>query len=228
VSRKLPKEISRLLFIAALLTVFLPCTADALTIKTTRKLVVLDPGHGGTDPGITSTTGILEKQIVLKLARMTAEQLSDQYQSLLTRTSDIPLSGADRAAFANQNRADLFLSLHLHAKQNKSFFFYFDTPDTLPAKNSTQWRTQGLLHQPKSRQAAALFAKIFQDLDKEAIPHAGPAPAIPLEGLQMPAILTEPFTLSDIPVTASDQQEFLFPYAKKLARCIEAYFGNNF
>jgi len=228
VSRKLPKEISRLLLIAILLAVFLPCMADALTIKTTRKLVVLDPGHGGSDPGITSTTGILEKRIVLNLARMTADLLSNRYQTLLSRTADVSLSANDRAAFANQNKADLFLSLHLHAEKNKSFFFFFGTPDSSRVKDDTQWRTQGLLNQHKSRQAAALFAKIFQSLDKEAGPHFGPAPAIPLEGLQMPAILTEPFTISDIPGDPADQQDFLAPYAKKLARCIEAYFENNF
>jgi N-acetylmuramoyl-L-alanine amidase len=76
VSRKLTKEISRLLFTIALLTIFSPYMADALTIKTTRKLVILDPGHGGSDPGITTTTGIREKQIVLKLARFTAKLLN--------------------------------------------------------------------------------------------------------------------------------------------------------
>ncbi len=222
------KEISRLLFIAALLTILFPCMADALTIKTTRKVVVLDPGHGGKDTGILSTTGILEKQIVLKLAQMTAELLNDRYHPLLTRTTDTRLSAMDRTAFANQNKADLFLSLHLHAKKNTSFFFYFGTPDTLPATNTTKWKTQGLAHQHKSKQAAALFAKIFQNLNTETKPHSGPAPVIPLEGLQMTAILAELFTISDIPGTAVEQQDFLTPYAQLLARCIEAYFENKF
>lgn len=221
------KEISRLLFIAALLTILLPCMADALTIKTTRRIVILDPGHGGKDTGITSTTGILEKQIVLKLAQMTAELLNDRYHPLLSRTTDTRLSATDRAAFANRNKADLFLSLHLHAKKNKSFFFYFGTPDPTPVANNTEWKTQGVSHQHKSKQAAALFAKIFQNLHKETRPHSGPAPVIPLEGLQMPAILAEPFTISDIPGTAVEQQDFLTPYAQLLARCIEAYFENK-
>ena len=202
--------------------------ANALTIKTTRKIVVLDPGHGGKDTGITSATGILEKHIVLKLARMTAELLNDRYYPLLTRTTDTRLSAADRTAFANQNKADLFLSLHLHAKKNRNFFFYFGTPDTTPATNTAKWKTQGLAHQHKSKQAAALFTKIFQNLNKEAKPHSGPAPVIPLEGLQMTAILAEPFTLSDIPGTTAEQQAFLTPYAQRLARCIEAYFENKF
>ena len=222
------KEICRLLFIAALLTITIPCVADALTIKTTRKVVVLDPGHGGKDTGITSTTGILEKQILLKLAQMTAELLNDRYHPLLTRTTDTSLSAADRAAFANQNKADLFLSLHLHAKKNTSFFFYFGTPDTTPETKTVKWKTQGLEHQHTSKQAAAMFAKIFLDINKETRPHFGPAPAIPLEGLQMTAILAEPFTLSDVPGTTAEQLDFLTPYAQLLARCIEACFENKF
>ncbi len=227
-SRKLAKEISWLLVTIALLTMFSPHTADALTITTTRKLVVLDPGHGGKDTGISSTTGILEKRIVLKLARMTSKLLSDQYRSLLTRTTDTDLSETDRATFANQNKADLFLSLHLHAGKNKGFFFYFDTPDNTPATNETTWKTQGLIHRDKNRQTAELFAKNSQTRNKKVKTHFAPAPVISLEGLQMTAILTEPFTITDIPGTAAEQDAFLAPYAKTLARCIETYFENKF
>jgi len=223
----LTKEISLFLFIAALLTMLSPTMADALTIKTTRKLVVLDPGHGGSDPGITSTTGILEKQITLKLARMTSKLLNDQYHSLLTRTTDADLSETERTAFANQNKADLFLSIHLHAKGNKGFFYYFGTPDTAPADSEITWKTQGLVHQNKSRQAAILFVKIFLETDRGPKAHSGQAPAIPLEGLQMPAILAEPFTISDIPDTTTGQKAFLAHYAKIFARSIEAYFEKN-
>ncbi len=221
------KEISWLLVTIALLTMFTPPMADALTIKTTRKLVVLDPGHGGNDPGITSITGILEKRIVLKLAQMTSKMLNDQYRSLLSRTIDTALSETDRAAFANQNKADLFLSLHLHAGKNKSFFFYFDTPDNAPTNNDATWKTQGLIHRDKNRQTAELFAKISQNRNKKVKTHFGPAPVISLEGLLMTAILTEPLTITDIP-TPTEQEAFLAPYAKTLARCIETYFKNNF
>ncbi len=227
-SRKLTKEIYRLLFIAALLTILFPCMATALTIKTTRKIVVLDPGHGGKDTGIMSTTGILEKQITLKLGQMTAELLNDRYRPLLTRTTDTRLPATDRAAFANQNKADLYLSIHLHTQKNRAFFFYFDTPDTEPAQNDIHWSTQNLTHQTESRQGVALFAKTFQNLHKGTRPSFGPAPAIPLEGLQMTAILTEPFTIFDIPGTSTERQDFLSPHANALARSIEASFKNQF
>ena len=222
------KEISWFLVIVALLTICPPIMADTLTIKTTRKLVVIDPGHGGSDPGITSPSGILEKQITLELARMITEQLSDQYQPLLTRTRDMDLAATDRAAFANQNKADLYLSIHLHTQRNRVFFFYFDTPDTELAQNNTHWRTQNLTHLTESRQGATLFAKTFQNLNKETRPSFGPAPAILLEGLQMTAVLTEPFTIFDIPGTTAERQDFLSPYANTLARAIEACFKNQF
>jgi N-acetylmuramoyl-L-alanine amidase len=228
VSRKLTKEISWLLVLFTLLTICPSIMADTLTIKTTRKLVVIDPGHGGSDPGITSPSRALEKQITLELARMTTDRLNDRYRFLLTRTGDTDLSQTDRAAFANQNKADLYLSIHLHTKKNRAFFFYFDTPGTEPAQNAIHWRTQNLTHQTKSRQGAALFAKTFQNLHKETRPSFGPAPAIPLEGLQMTAILTEPFTIFDIPGTSTERQDFLSPHANALARAIEACFKNQF
>lgn len=202
--------------------------ADTLTIKTTRKLVVIDPGHGGSDPGITSPSKILEKQITLELARMTADRLNDRYRFELTRTRDTGLSATDRVAFANRNKADLYLSIHLHTQASRAFFFYFDTPNTAHAQSSTHWRTQNLTHQAESRQGATLFAKTFQILNNKIKPSFGSAPAIPLEGLQMPAILTEPFTIFDIPGTAAAQQDFLAPFANTLARAIEACLENQF
>ncbi len=222
------KEISWLLLTALILTIFPFHMADALTIKTSRKLVILDPGHGGSDSGITSTTGILEKQILLELAKRTQQELNDQYQSLLSRSTDATLSETDRAAFANQNKADLFLSLHLHTKKDKLFFFYFDTPEAVPTNGNPTWKAQGLSHQDKSKQAATLFAKEFQARNKKSKPHFGPAPVISLEGLLMPAILAELFSISNIPETIEEQEVFLASYAKMIARCIETYFETKF
>ncbi len=227
------KEIYRFLLKALLLVALTFTTADALTITTTQKLVVLDPGHGGSDPGITSTTNVSEKHITMKLAQLTAQMLDQQYRVLLTRTTDQYLPTVERAVFANQNRADLFISLHLHSlKKNKGFFFFFDTPGQKSLRNAT-WKTQALSNQDKSRQTAALFAKKLQTNHKKTQnkkgknsddTFSGPSPAIPLEGLLMPAILAEPFTISHFPVTKNEQEDFLTSYARILAHSIEAYF----
>ncbi len=79
-----------------------------------RRLVVLDPGHGGIDPGTTGSTGVQEKDVTLWLARELRDRLQagGRYRVLLTRDADISLSLADRVNHARTAGADLFLSLH--------------------------------------------------------------------------------------------------------------------
>jgi N-acetylmuramoyl-L-alanine amidase len=82
--------------------------------------VVLDPGHGGKDPGAIGAGGIAEKDIVLAVARKLAARLKKEMgiEVVLTRTDDrfIPLE--DRTAIANAQNADLFISLHMNASPN--------------------------------------------------------------------------------------------------------------
>ncbi len=79
-----------------------------------KPLVVVDPGHGGVDPGATSLSGAFEKNIVLALAHdVKADLLRDgKVRCILTRDGDtfIPLRG--RVAFSRSHHADLFMSLH--------------------------------------------------------------------------------------------------------------------
>lgn len=78
--------------------------------------IVLDPGHGGKDPGA-SAFGLVEKDIVLTIAKKLAPILREQTgaEVILTRPADhfIPLE--ERTAIANTNDADLFISLHINA-----------------------------------------------------------------------------------------------------------------
>jgi N-acetylmuramoyl-L-alanine amidase len=82
-----------------------------------RPTVVLDPGHGGLDPGAIGLSGVYEKDIALDTARLVARQLeaSRRYRVVLTRTSDefVPLQ--DRVARARAAEGDLFLSIHADA-----------------------------------------------------------------------------------------------------------------
>ena len=80
------------------------------------KKVVIDPGHGGKDPGAT-WRGLMEKDIVLDIARRTAKKLKKllKCQVLLTREKDRFLPLEDRTAFANTNDADIFVSIHTNA-----------------------------------------------------------------------------------------------------------------
>ncbi len=98
-----------------------------------KPVVVLDPGHGGYDPGAVAY-GLEEKDLNLKLALKVANRLGD-VKVLLTRESDIFVSLADRVALGRRAGADLFLSLHANAGGGKGFesFIYRGLSDQDPA-----------------------------------------------------------------------------------------------
>ncbi len=91
--------------------------------------IVIDPGHGGKDPGAMAF-GLKEKDIVLKVAKNLAHHLEEDMNAevILTRETDLFLSLEERTAIANTNDADLFISLHINAHpspQVKGFETYF-------------------------------------------------------------------------------------------------------
>ena len=79
--------------------------------------IVLDPGHGGKDPGAIGRDGIAEKDIVLSIAKKLARKLTTEMgvQVVLTRNDDRYVALEDRTATANAEDADLFISLHMNA-----------------------------------------------------------------------------------------------------------------
>jgi len=82
-------------------------------------IVVIDPGHGGRDPG-TSHHGIAEKDVVLAISHMVMGHLNNNpnIRAYMTRNSDITVANSWRAAFANQ-MADLYVSVHVNAVNNR-------------------------------------------------------------------------------------------------------------
>ena len=91
---------------------------DGKLVKTAKdkKLIVIDPGHGGKDPGAISGR-IQEKDVVLKLAKK-IEKLSKNYKNIevkLTRNTDVFLPLEERAVIANKMNGDLFISLHANS-----------------------------------------------------------------------------------------------------------------
>lgn len=82
--------------------------------------VVLDPGHGGKDPGAIGVGGIAEKDIVLSVAKKLAAKLRKEMgiEVVLTREDDRYVPLEDRTAIANAEDADLFISLHMNASPN--------------------------------------------------------------------------------------------------------------
>jgi N-acetylmuramoyl-L-alanine amidase len=82
-----------------------------------RKVIVLDPGHGGLDPGAASRSGTLEKDVVLSFARVVKENLeaTQRYSVFMTRDSDSFISLADRVRLARRHHADLLIAIHADA-----------------------------------------------------------------------------------------------------------------
>ena len=85
-----------------------------------RRLVVVDAGHGGPDNGMTGPIGgrqkMYEKHVTLAVSLLLADALRERGVDVaLTRTRDTLIALADRGRFANQRKADLFLSVHVNA-----------------------------------------------------------------------------------------------------------------
>jgi N-acetylmuramoyl-L-alanine amidase len=89
--------------------------ADLFNLKV--QTIVIDPGHGGIDPGATGQRGLKEKDVTLDIARRLRDKLaaSGDYRVLLTREQDRKVFLKERVAFAKKNRADLFISIHINS-----------------------------------------------------------------------------------------------------------------
>ncbi len=84
--------------------------------------IVIDPGHGGKDPGAVGySKEVLEKNVTLEVSKRLAKKLHAKLgcEVLLTREKDVFLSLEERTAIANMKRADIFISIHANAHRNK-------------------------------------------------------------------------------------------------------------
>ena len=87
-----------------------------------KKIIVIDPGHGGRDSGAVGVTGILEKKITLSFAKRLKNRLKDnkRFTIILTRNNDSYLKLRQRVGYARKMKADLFISLHADYHRNKN------------------------------------------------------------------------------------------------------------
>jgi N-acetylmuramoyl-L-alanine amidase len=100
-------------------------TKDQLTLAQQLGLgintIVIDPGHGGKDPGAIGKSGLMEKDVVLdialKLRNLLEKQLSKRV--ILTRESDVFIPLDERTLIANAKKADLFISIHTNSSPKK-------------------------------------------------------------------------------------------------------------
>jgi N-acetylmuramoyl-L-alanine amidase len=93
--------------------------------------IVIDAGHGGSDPGAIGVNGLKEKDVNLDIAKRVRDQLSSQgYEIIMTRSNDTFLSLAERVGIADWARPDLFVSIHANAHPQShikgSLILYYD------------------------------------------------------------------------------------------------------
>ena len=104
-----------------------------------KYIIVIDPGHGGKDPGAVGFNGTFEKDINLLFAKILRSVLSSNFIKVkLTRTDDRYLYLRERINFAEKFKADLFISIHADASKNKnaSGFSIFSLSDKASDKEA--------------------------------------------------------------------------------------------
>jgi N-acetylmuramoyl-L-alanine amidase len=84
--------------------------------------IVIDPGHGGTDPGAVGPNGLKEKDVVLAIGLKLARKIREEtgIEAIMTRSTDVFIPLEERTAIANKVNADLFVSIHANASLNKA------------------------------------------------------------------------------------------------------------
>ncbi len=187
--------------------------------------IVIDPGHGGKDPGAIGHMGSHEAEITLEIAKRLRDRLQvyDNYKVLLTRETDEFLSLSERVTFANDNHADIFISVHINYYPGDDLNFvetYYFGPNSdrkvaeLAAKENadSQYlyaefkemvaKIGDTLKFQESRDLAhlvqeALYPQI-RKVNKKARNHGiKPGPFVVLLGIDAPSILTEVTSLSN-------------------------------
>lgn len=171
-------------------------------------VIVIDAGHGGDDAGAraSSTTPIAEKDIALDIARKIEATLTAQTGArvLLTRSGDVHLGIPDRASFANEARADLFLSIHANGSPSESAhgfrLYYHDAPGAEASASpapAMPWSEA----QRESEGRSARFAELLREslAAKVSLADRGVkrVPMTVLEGTACPAALLEVGFLSN-------------------------------
>lgn len=207
--------------------------------------VVIDPGHGGQDPGCISRRGNREKDIVLDVGLELKNLLADgkALDVVMTRESDVYIPLENRTVIANQKKADLFISIHANAHRNRkrqgveTFFLNF-SPDPqvneiAARENATSTKTIGemkdtikkIVQNSKIVESRDLAEKIQKNLVKclsqkyGAVQNLGVkgGPFWVLIGGEMPSVLVEISHLSN----SQEEERLRSPaYRKQVARGI--------
>jgi N-acetylmuramoyl-L-alanine amidase len=160
--------------------------------------VVLDPAHGGADPGARGASGIIEKDVVLTLARSLAAQLERQgLRVVFTRPGDENPGINERAAIANAQRGAIFISLHAGSTgvPGTALAYFFSgemEADSSPGRGGLlRWNSaQGPFREQSRRLSELVQVQIGQKLKgSQEVPQA--AAVRQLRHITLPAVAIE-------------------------------------
>ncbi len=213
--------------------------------------VVIDPGHGGKDPGCRNRR-LKEKDIVLKVAKRLAQKLKTKLgcQVILTRERDVFIPLEQRTAIANMKKADLFVSIHVNSSPSRraygieTYYLNFASDEeamrVAAVENAASTRSlselqdllKGILLNTKLEESRRLAEEVQRSLVRtlgrryRRIKNRGvrTAPFVVLIGTRMPAILVEIGFLSN-PMEKRRLQDprYLDWVAEGIARGIVSY-----
>ncbi len=202
------------LLVTILLAISLVCIATTevmskpLDFDPQKKIIVIDPGHGGHDNGAKGPEGTFEKTVTLNLAREIMTELGKTHKVSLTRTDDYWLDIPSRTATANHLEADLFISIHtggsfLHQASGISLYYFkeisvpaltleSDMSKPLKSINSQiPWDNIQIRHKTTSKALAKSIQNHINEQTMFIKSEVQGAPLMVLKGADMPAILIE-------------------------------------
>jgi N-acetylmuramoyl-L-alanine amidase len=227
-----------------------PHPLDRAVIPLGIRRIVIDAGHGGKQPGAISESGVSEKEITLDIALRLHRLLEKTpFEVLMTRQDDRTMTLEKRVAFANSNRADLFISIHINwtePREIRPLETYFvgpsDDPATIKLASMENHESGYALSEYRrvlekiyidtrrheSRNLAKnIHAELYQSLKavNPMLDNRGvrTAPFLVLVGTEMPAILVEVSTLSN-----EEEVELLInpDYREKIALAVSRGIGS--
>ena len=209
-----------------------------------KKIIVIDPGHGGQDSGATGADDTLEKKVTLELARLVATELEPEFKVVLTRNDDYHVDLDNRTSAANHLKANLFVSIHTgagfaHSTTGTAIYYYqnFSNTDTEEAqvpkpthKKSIQpilWKNIQVEYLEQSQALARKIAGRLDNVTPTQIRVEG-SPLAVLQGAAMPAVLIEIGYLTN---PAEEKQlrdhRFLLELAAQIGRGVEEFITQN-
>jgi N-acetylmuramoyl-L-alanine amidase len=221
-----------------------PIEADAKQqlFEVYKKVIVIDPGHGGNDFGARGPDGTTEKAVTLNLARILTTELEGEYRVVMTRTDDYQVDLDKRTAAANHHKADLFISIHtggsfVHSTTGILIFHYQDFTEKPQVRgrstsirgqdNDTPitWDRVQSRYLEKSQILARMINTRLSGLSVIEESRVQGAPLAVLQGADMPAVLIEIDFLTNPAAEKNFQdQHYLTDLAMALSRGIDEYF----